>query len=121
MHGLLSLLPISVIDNHREERCNAHAVLNANEAFQTTLTQHLSTLPLPPPPVSIASHFRNHKEISEAMGHTHHAEKHEATALELTACRTPPSEKERLAPVASRAPHVHEKVSLHANAGAIYT
>jgi hypothetical protein len=45
------------------------------------------------------------------MGHTHDAEKHEATALELTASRTPPSEKQQLVPVASRGQEVHEKVS----------
>jgi hypothetical protein len=49
------------------------------------------------------------------MGHTHDDEKHEATALELTASRTPPSEKQQLVPVASRGPEVHEKVSRRAS------
>jgi len=53
-------------------------------------------------------------ETMRSGDHSYEVDKNGQSQLEMVATRTPPSEpeKQRLAPITSRAPEVHEKVSV---------
>ena len=53
------------------------------------------------------------QEAARSENRSHDFDKNEQSHLEMVATRTPPSEpeKQQLAPVMSRGPEVHEKVS----------
>jgi hypothetical protein len=53
-------------------------------------------------------------ETMRSGDHSYEVDKNGQSQLEMVATRTPPSEpeKQQLAPITSRAPEVHEKVSV---------